>query len=178
MNGLAWVIAGIGIIFLTLGLPHLRRRTGIGRPGPVPRPPRPEPSEADAVSSEAREVLDETLVRATEFMREAHARMDTKVRILNHLLAEVEQAKKDLDLRLEEARRLGAAAVARQAPPARPPATPPAEIPPLRDPLPPPQRDRVFTLADRGLTHQQISMETGIQRGEVELMLQTRKMGA
>lgn len=98
--------------------------------------------------TEVRDGLDKLAVEIQELSRESIARLDTKIKILQALLTEA-------DVRI--ARLQGA-------PP--PPPTPKGAALPVQK--------KVFDLADRGASVADIGRETGLERGEVELILGMR----
>lgn len=101
----------------------------------------------------AKESMDEIFVQLQEFSRETLARLDTKIRALNELLARA-------DAKIEELKRLSAAApAAASAPPAK-----------SANPL----HEKVFRLKDEGKSPGDIAAATGLERGEVELILGLR----
>jgi hypothetical protein len=114
----------------------------------------PSPGNFDAPVRDARSELERLLAEFQELSREQIARLDTKTRVLNQLLVECDKKKKELEDLL--ARSGGPAPV-----PARPT---------------PPLHDQVYTLQDSGKDLQEICSATGLEKGEVELILGLRKM--
>ena len=108
----------------------------------------------DGGKRDARDSMEALFVQLQEFSRETLAKLDTKVRVLNELLTRAEA-------RIEELKRLSAAAPAA-------PASKPAN----------PLHEKVFRLADGGRASTDIAAETGLERGEVELILGLRGKGA
>lgn len=98
--------------------------------------------------SEAREGLEQLAVEVQELSRESIARLDTRIKMLQTLIA-------DADARI--AKLQGAVA---------------APIPAKGSPTA--VQQKVFDLADRGATVADIGRETGLERGEVELILGIR----
>ena len=97
---------------------------------------------------EVKDSLDQLAVEIQELSRESIARLDTKIKMLQALLTEA-------DVRI---------AKLQGAPP--PPPTPKGAATPVQQ--------KVFDLADRGATVADIGRETGLERGEVELILGIR----
>jgi hypothetical protein len=108
--------------------------------------------------SRAREELEHLIVQMQEVAREQIAKADGKIRMLNHLLQECDTKKKELETLLSKAPEL----------PTR--STPPPQRP--SNPL----HDKVFSLQDKGLPLSQICRETGLEIGEVEMILGLRKL--
>ena len=107
----------------------------------------------------ARDSMEALMVQLQEFSRETVARLDTKVRALGELIVRAEA-------RIEELKKLTAAAPAAPAP-----AAAPAKA---ANPL----HGKVFRLKDEGRAVADIASETGLERGEVELILGLREKGA
>lgn len=104
----------------------------------------------------AREQLGRLLTDMQDLSREHIARLDTKTRMLQQLLGEADAKIRDLR-----------AAIDRSAP-AAPPQQPSKPSNPLHE--------RVYALADGGATPDAICAETGLEKGEVELILGLRKV--
>lgn len=143
--GFGWILLGIGILTALGILQRARaRRRGLG----VDLVDKPRDR------AEGRESMDEIFVKLQEFSRDTLARLDTKIRMLNELLARA-------DSRIAE---LKAATEAKPRP---------AEPPPGRaaNPL----HEKIFRLADEGRSQPEITQATGLQRGEIELILGLRE---
>lgn len=108
-----------------------------------------------------RDELDGLTARLQEISREQIARMDTKMRMLNQLLAEA-------DRKIEALKAAGGAKDAAPVPDM--PAPPPRPSNPLHD--------RIFLLADRGMPLSEIASASGLPQGEVELILGLREKNA
>jgi hypothetical protein len=93
--------------------------------------------------------MEELQVNVMEFGRDVEARLDTKIRTLERLIADADARIK----RLEELRGKGAPGA--------------GEIPPIHT--------EIYRLADQGRDKIEISRSTGIAPGEVELILGLRK---
>ncbi|MBI2932455.1 MAG: hypothetical protein HYY16_12455 [Planctomycetes bacterium] len=144
MPSTAFVILGVVFVLAALLLLAARRSSSSGRPGLFAR----------EEEEHARDQLQRLLADIQELSREHVARLDTKIRMLQQLLAEA-------DARIRELRGLAA----------QPPMNPPAPTKPSN-----PLHERVYALADAGKSIAEIGGETGLERGEVELILGLRKM--
>src|SRR5262249_48366589 len=103
-----------------------------------------------------REELERLLTEIQDLSREHIARLDTKIRMLNQLLLECDQKKRELEELLAKA---GGTA----------PAPAPGKA---SNPL----HSQVYSLQDAGKDIQDICEATGLEKGEVELILGLRKM--
>lgn len=107
---------------------------------------------------EARDSMEALFVQLQEFSRETVARLDTKVRVLNELLTRAEA-------RIEELKKLTAS-------------------PQVSAPSPSPSRpanplhEKIHRLSDEGKSAPEIAASTGLERGEVEMILGLRGKGA
>jgi len=146
-----WVVLVVAALFVAVILPRLRRR----RDGPQELL-----GSFGGSAGGAREELERLLTEIQDLSREHIARLDTKIRMLNQLLLECDQKKKELEALLGKT---GAAAAAEPA--AKPSARP-------SNPL----HDQVYSLQDSGKEILDICAATGLKKGEVELMLGLRKM--
>ncbi len=108
-----------------------------------------------------KEELDDLLLRIQEVNRECIAKMDTKIRMLNQLIMDAENAREKLET-----------AIRRPTPAPRgdAPAQPPAERP--ANPL----HEQVYELQDQGKTFDEITRTTSLEKGEIELILGLRKV--
>lgn len=146
--GAYWIILVVVALFVAVVLPRLRRR-GDG--------PRETLGSFGASAGGAREELERLLTEIQDLSREHIARLDTKIRLLNQLLLECDQKKRELEALLGKA----PAAPAEKAPAAR-----------ASNPL----HDQVYSLQDSGKEILDICAATGLEKGEVELILGLRKM--
>jgi len=145
-----WIVLVVGALFVAVVLPRLRRR----RDGP-----QETLGTFGASAGGAREELERLLTEIQDLSREHIARLDTKIRMLNQLLLECDQKKRELEALL------GKTATA---------AEPPKASPPPRAPNP--LHDQVYSLQDSGKEILDICAATGLEKGEVELILGLRKM--
>lgn len=106
---------------------------------------------------DVRESLDEIFVKLQEFSRESLSRLDTRIRMLNELLTRADAKIAELK-KLQESR----------------PAAPEAPAGKPANPL----HEKIYRLADEGKTLLQITDATGLQRGEIELVLGLREKRA
>ncbi len=143
-----WVILVVGALFIAIVLPRLRRR----RDGPVETL-----GSFGASAGGAREELERLLTEIQDLSREHIARLDTKIRMLNQLLLECDQKKRELE-----------GLLGKLSAPEAPSKSPPRSANPLHD--------QVYTLQDSGKQILDICAATGLEKGEVELILGLRKM--
>ena len=153
MSPTAWIVLIIAALFVAVVLPRLRRR----RDGPQDML-----GSFGASAGGSREELERLLTEIQDLSREHIARLDTKIRMLNQLLLEVDQKKKELEELLE---RTGGAPAAGTLPPAAPVAK-------ASNPL----HTQVYGLKDSGKEILDICAATGLEKGEVELILGLRKL--
>lgn len=146
-----WIVLVVVALFVAVILPRLRRR----RDGPEATL-----GSFGASAGGAREELERLLTEIQDLSREHIARLDTKIRMLNQLLLEVDQKKRELEDLLE---RTGGAAPAGTLPPGPPKASNPLH-------------SQVYTLQDSGKEILDICAATGLEKGEVELILGLRQM--
>ncbi len=110
--------------------------------------------EAALSEAPARAELERLLTEIQDLSREHIARLDTKIRLLNQLLLDCDRRQRDLEALL--ARPLPAAA---------------------SSPRPPnPLHERIYSLHDAGKDLIEICGATGLEKGEVELILGLRTM--
>jgi hypothetical protein len=151
MVGVIWVVLVVVALFVAVVLPRLRRR-------------RDEPREMLGTfgpsAGGAREELERLLTEIQDLSREHIARLDTKIRMLNQLLLECDQKKRELEALL------GKTPAAAEAP------AKPGPAPRASNPL----HDQVYSLQDSGKEVLDICAATGLEKGEVELILGLRKM--
>lgn len=148
-QGFTWVLAGMAVLMVLTIVQKARigrRKMGVDLGSERGR---------DEGERRARESLDEIFVRLQEFSRDTLSRLDSKVRVLNELVSRAEA-------RIEELKKLqGGTAPGAADPPAARPANP--------------LHEKVFRLRDEGRTPVEIGETTGLQRGEVELILGLRE---
>lgn len=117
-----------------------------------------------------RQNLDIIFVQLQEFSRDSIARMDTKIRIMTQLLQEVDQKTRRLDALIKRAEELKAEG--------NPAFTsgPQTSISPQAAPQSAAYtaHQKVYDLYDKGFPPVEIAKELGIDRGEVELIINLR----
>ena len=138
----------VAALFIAVVLPRLRRRQD---------GPRDALGSFGSATGGAREELERLLTEIQDLSREHIARLDTKIRMLNQLLLECDQKKRELEGLLAKA----GGAPEKSAPPAK-----------AANPL----HDQVYSLQDSGKEILDICAATGLEKGEVELILGLRKM--
>jgi hypothetical protein len=148
--GVLWIVLVVGALFVAVILPRLRRR----RDGP-----QETLGSFGAAAGGAREELERLLTEIQDLSREHIARLDTKIRMLNQLLLECDQKKKELEGLLGKTEAASETAAKNSA--AR-----------ASNPL----HDQVYSLQDSGKELLDICAATGLEKGEVELILGLRKM--
>lgn len=146
--GVVLVVLVVAALFIAVVLPRLRRRQD---------GPRETLGSFGSAAGGAREELERLLTEIQDLSREHIARLDTKIRMLNQLLLECDQKKRELEALL------GKAGIA--------PAETPAPAKPAN-----PLHDQVYSLQDSGKEILDICAATGLEKGEVELILGLRKM--
>jgi hypothetical protein len=150
----AWITLIVVAIFVAVVLPRLRRR----KDGP-----QETLGSFGASSGGTREELERLLTEIQDLSREQIAKLDTKIRMLNQLLLECDQKKRDLE-----------EAIARTA--GLPAVPPPGTLPPAPQRPSNPLHSQVYTLKDSGKELLDICAATGLEKGEVELILGLRGM--
>ena len=145
-----WIVLVLLALFVAVILPRLRRRRDgpqelLGSFGGSAGGPRGE--------------LERLLTEIQDLSREHIARLDTKIRMLNQLLLECDQKKKELEALLGKA-------------PGAAPEAPAKNSTRASNPL----HDQVYSLQDSGKEILDICAATGLEKGEVELILGLRKM--
>ncbi len=150
--GVILIVLGFVVLSTSILISRVLRRRGAGghRPGAF-----------DEGGGELKGELERLLTDVQEISREHVARLDTKIRILNQLLLDCDKKKKELEALLG---RSAGAALPKPAP-TPPPARP---VNPLHD--------QVYSLQDSGRDLLEICTATGLERGEVELILGLRQM--
>jgi hypothetical protein len=115
--------------------------------------------------AKVRSDLEELAVQVQEIAREQIAKADVKIRMLNQLMIEADQKKQELENLL--IRDL----------PAPKTENPIAENRPVEPPRPSnPLHEKIFSLSDTGKSALEICGETGLEIGEVEMILGIRKL--
>lgn len=110
------------------------------------------------VELRARESLESLIVQMQEVAREQIAKADSKIRMLNQLVADADQRKKELEALLE---RLPEVAAPKPPPPSKP-----------ANPL----HEKVYALQDKGKSPEEICRELSMEIGEVDMILGLRKL--
>jgi hypothetical protein len=155
-----WVLVVAAALFLALWALRLRRRpSGLA----------PVPGRFSDAAELARDELERLLGEIQEVSREHIARLDTKIRLLNQLLLDCEQKKKEIEELLGRA----------SPPPPVPgpaPGSPPGEPAPRPAKAANPLHEQVYRLQDSGKDLGEICAATGLEKGEVELILGLRRM--
>ncbi len=151
-NSVLWIMLVVGALFFVVVVPRLRRR----RSGAPPE----RPGTFRESSSTMRDELERLLAEIQDLSREQIARLDTKIRLVSQLLLECDQKKKELEALLGRAVGAGLSRLE--------PAPPPRPANPLHD--------QVYALRDSGKNVLDICAATGLESGEVELILGLRKM--
>ncbi|MBI4577219.1 MAG: hypothetical protein HY722_13250 [Planctomycetes bacterium] len=136
---------------------------------------------AEREETALKESMDGLLVEIQETAREMNGRMDSKMRLLNQLIADADDRLTRMAQVRDELERAAAAALARTvegaaaAAPGLAPAPGGARRPTLATASPPERHAEVHALADRGLGSPEIASRLGRHLGEVELILGLRK---
>lgn len=141
----------LGAAALTVALLRARRRPSASRPPGTFDDPALDPPRRD---------LERLLADIQDLSREHIARLDTKIRLLDQLIQEADRKQRELSALLA---RTGGA-----------PAPHPEQPPPSRPANP--LHDQVYALHDAGRELLDICSATGLEKGEVELILGLRKM--
>ena len=149
MTSVILIALVVAALFIAVVLPRLRRRQD---------GPRNVLGSFGSSAGGAREELERLLTEIQDLSREHIARLDTKIRMLNQLLLECDQKKRELEALLGKT---GAAAEPAPKAPGR-----------STNPL----HDQVYSLQDSGKEILDICAATGLEKGEVELILGLRKM--
>lgn len=146
-----WIMGIVAALFVAVILPRLRRKRSapesLGTFEPVQR--------------DARHELERLLTDIQDISREHIARLDTKIRMLNQLLLECDQKQRHLESLLGRS----------PAPAPLPEKPPPAAHRPSN-----PLHEQVYSLKDGGKELTDICSATGLEKGEVELILGLRGM--
>lgn len=151
-SNVLWILLAVGALFFAVVVPRLRKRRK--------SMPEEKPGTFGDSAGTMRDELERLLAEIQDLSREQIARLDTKIRLLNQLLLECDQKKKELEALL--GRTVGAGMAKLEPPPAPRPANP--------------LHDQVYALRDAGKNLFDICNATGLEKGEVELILGLRKM--
>lgn len=152
-NSVFLVMLLVGVLFLAVVYPRIRKRRSSSSSGDRPG------TFSDSMLG-PREELERLLAEIQDLSREQIARLDTKIRLLNQLLLDCDQKKKELEGLLGRTATAGPARIEPS------PSTRPAN----------PLHEQVYGLQDSGKTVNDICTSTGLEKGEVELILGLRKM--
>lgn len=128
---------------------RLRRRTSAPPPGSF---------ETAHRQLRLKDDLDDILVQIQEVSREQIARLDSKIRVLNQLVIDADQKKRELEALLQ------------QNPPKPSEPKPPRPAPTTAERPANPLHEKVYALLDQGKDAATISASTGLQKGEIELI--------
>jgi hypothetical protein len=142
----AWLILIIAAMFVAIMLLRMRRRQSA--------PTAPLGSFGGS-AVEPRKEIERLLADVQDLSREQIARLDTKIRMLRQLLLDCDQKKQELETLLGKTTEPTAPSSPR---------------------TPNPLHDQVYTLQDSGRDLLEICGSTGLEKGEVELILGLRKM--
>lgn len=147
-SGLVYTVLGFSILAILLVL--MRRR-----------PARPaSPGSLEGRRQDVQEKLERLVVEIQDLSREAVAKLDTRIRMMNQLLVECETKIRSLET-----------AIGRAAP-HEPAVTEPEPPPRATNPL----HEQVYGLQDQGKDVDGICGATGLERGEIELILGLRNV--
>jgi hypothetical protein len=158
----------VGLLIIVLLIPRALKKKPADSGATSSRP-------ADAASIRTREQIDDMIVKLDDIGREVYAKLDTKIRILNRLIEEADEKIRKLEA-------LGAPAAPAPETKAKPaetkpdkPATGTASAP--ANPSAPEKGKyaTVYALADAGQNVISIARQTGLQPGEIELLLELRR---
>ncbi len=181
-----WLVLGLMIMMLVFMRMRIRERSK-----PKTRETKESIREAQTSTDSFQDSVQKLLVEMQETGRELIGRVDTKARVLDQLIQEADQKAAQLKELVERAERAADQAARSAAAAAASAANQVAETRAARDDVrrapEPPEDSRtlavrdtrtraVYACADRGLNSIQIEKETGLPRGEVELMLRMREL--
>jgi len=156
-QGIYLIVLGIVVLSAALVLPRILRRRA---------PPDFRMGSFGETGIDMKSELERLVAEIRDAAREELARLDTKMRLLNQLLEECDRKMKEFEALL------GRAAAGTPVP-----AAPRGEA---GGPPPPhaanPLHGRIYALQDAGKDIQEICAATGLEKGEVELVLGLRKM--
>jgi len=117
------------------------------------------------MDAKVRSDLEELAVQVQEIAREQIAKADVKIRMLNQLMMEADQKKKELSDLLAQERPVQEVITETEG------SAPPVEERPTN-----PLHEKIFSLSDAGKSPPEICGETGLEMGEVEMILGIRKL--
>jgi hypothetical protein len=178
------LLAAIVVAIITVLNMRRRRRPLDGSPKQYRR----EIDSATAQSSAVKRNMEQLLIELEELSRNINAQIDTKFAKLERSIVDADKRISALRILIDEARRVGGGSGDRSEGPgeqlgggeaaARPSADAPLEPPDEQrggaGRRPDERYQRIYELADRGLSPVQISQEVGQETGEVELILNLR----
>ncbi len=150
-QGLVFMILGFVVLALVLFLSRFLRRRGASDPHP------------GTFGVDTKAELEQLVAEIRDAAREEIARLDTKMRMLNQLLADCDRKARELEALLGRA-------AAKPAPPPQEGKEPPSGG--AGNPL----HEKVFALQDAGKDLGEICDATGLEKGEAELILGLRRM--
>ena len=154
-----------GEVFLILGFVTLIGITFIARRRMHKREKAMGTFDDPVMDGKVRSDLEELAVQVQEIAREQIAKADVKIRMLNQLMMEADQKKQELTDLLSQERPPQEVITEKEAP------APPVEVRPTN-----PLHEKIFSLSDAGKSQAEICGETGLEIGEVEMILGIRKL--
>ncbi len=175
--GIYLAVLGLAILVIVMCMRRMTRRTAV-------RDPRP--GTFGDTPAGLKEELEHILVEIRDASREELARLDTRMRMLQQLLAECDRKAKELEEIIGRASAAAGGQTCALEPmllyvlsvsrwsdqPGGAPQPPGAAAQRQANPL----HDRVYALADSGKDVNEICAGTGLEKGEVELILGLRRM--
>lgn len=171
-----FIVLGIFVIFLSIYLPRRLFKKKYSSEGSFAN------RQIEREKEELRKSLEEIFVDIQEFSRETLARMDTKIRLLNHLLIQADEKIRRLEAipstKSEVAATVPAKEEAKDSAANLPVHTDQAEVPPMQVGEPVQTlslHEQVYALADRGMGVEVIAQELKIGKGEVNLIMGLRR---
>lgn len=141
------VIAILFALCMAFTLSRIIRRSG-GRVGTF---------EHARSEMKVKEDLDELLLQIQQISNEQIAKLDSKIRMLNQLVIDAEQKRKELEALVHGGAKPG-----------------PAPEPPRAERPANPLHEQVYGLHDQGRSAAEIGAATGLEKGEIELILGLR----
>lgn len=108
-----------------------------------------------------RDQIDKLLVDLQETSRELIARLDNKIRMANQLIKEIDDKKAQVEKLVKQLESMPKPRESRDSPP-----------PPPLNPL----HEKIYKGIDGGASVEELCRDTGMERGEVELILGLRKI--
>jgi hypothetical protein len=167
-EGFLPVLVVIILLALVVVLPRMARRK-------TTRDGEASPGRAVSSTLRAKEQMEDLIVKLHDFSREIQARLDNKISVLNRLIEEADEKIRELEAR-------GISATPKAKAPDRStksksdkPASEPGDV--AKTPSRPKtgKYKSVYDLADEGHDAVSIARQTGLQPGEIELLLELRK---